>query len=339
LKVSVFGSGAWGTAVALVLHDNGYNVTMWSKFDDEVKELRKSRKNKLLPDVLIPNDITLTSDLSEAVSEAKAVLIVVPSFALRETATAIAKNIDEDAVVICMSKGIEKETCGLFSDILEEVLPDGTMIAVVSGPTHAEEVSKRVPSACVVASSDMSVAMRVQNLLMNKYLRVYTSTDLIGVELGAALKNVIALSAGISTGLGIGDNGIAMLMTRGLAEIAELCMKMGGSKETLAGLAGLGDLIVTCMSEHSRNRRAGRLIGQGMSADEAMKSVGAVVEGYYAASSAKELAELMDVDMPICLETYRVLYEGKSPQKALEDLMSRSRRSEQSTGGELWVIC
>ena len=338
LKVSVFGCGAWGTAVALVLYDNGYDVTMWSKFDDEVSVLEKSRKNKLLPDVLIPDDIVFTSDLCAAVSGAKAAVIVVPSFALRETAAAISEHIDSEAVVICMSKGIEKDTCGLFSDILEEVLPEGAMIAVVSGPTHAEEVSKRVPSACVVASGDMSVAMRVQNLLMNKYLRVYTSTDLIGVELGAALKNVIALGAGIGAGLGIGDNGLAMLMTRGLAEIAELCVKMGGSKETLAGLAGLGDLIVTCMSEHSRNRRAGRLIGQGMSADEAMKSVGAVVEGYYAAKAAKELAELMDVDMPICLETYRVLYEGKSPQMALDDLMSRSRRSEQSTGGELWVM-
>lgn len=338
MKVTIFGCGAWGTAVALVLRDNGYSVTMWSKFEDEIAKLRRLRENAMLPGVLIPDDISFTSDLVEAVSGAMAVIIAVPSFAFRETAVAISEQIDKDTVVICMSKGIEKDTCGLFSDILEEELPDGAMIAVVSGPTHAEEVSRRVPSACVVASADMSVAMRVQNLLMNKYLRVYTSTDLIGVELGAALKNVIALSAGIGAGLGIGDNSLAMLITRGLAEIAELCMNMGGRKETLAGLAGLGDLIVTCMSEHSRNRRAGLLIGQGLSVEDAMVSVGAVVEGYYAAKAAKDLAELMDVDMPICLETYRVLYEGKSPQRALEDLMSRSRRSEQSTGGELWVM-
>ena len=338
MKVTVLGCGAWGTAVALVLFDNGYDVTMWSKFEDEVSSIRESRINRLLPDVSIPDEIIITADLDSAVSGASVIIIVVPSFALRETATAIANQINEGTVVVCMSKGIEKDTCGLFSDILEDILPDETMIAVVSGPTHAEEVSKRVPSACVVAAEDMSVAMRVQNLLMNKYLRVYTSTDLIGVELGAALKNVIALGAGIGTGLGLGDNGLAMLMTRGLAEIAELCMKMGGSKETLAGLAGLGDLIVTCMSEHSRNRRAGRLIGQGMSAEQAMESVGAVVEGYYAAKAAKELAELMDVDMPICLETYRVLYEGKAPEQALEDLMSRSRRSEHGTGGEHWVM-
>jgi len=236
-----------------------------------------------------------------------------------------------------MSKGIETDTASLFTSILKDILGDNIPIASVSGPTHAEEVSRRIPTACVAASEDIEVAMRVQNLLMNEYLRVYTSNDVIGVELGAALKNVIAISAGICSGFGVGDNTMAMLITRGLAEIAELCVKMGGRKETLAGLAGLGDLLVTCMSEHSRNRRAGVYIGQGLSTKEAMDKVGAVVEGYYAAKAAKALAEKVDADMPICLETYRVLYEDKSLQAAIKDLMSRSRRSEQTTGGETWV--
>ncbi|MDR0490662.1 MAG: NAD(P)-dependent glycerol-3-phosphate dehydrogenase, partial [Oscillospiraceae bacterium] len=235
------------------------------------------------------------------------------------------------------SKGIEKDTSSLFSDILREVFGERAPLASVSGPTHAEEVARQIPTACVAASKDVSVVERVQDLLMNENFRVYTSTDVIGVELGAALKNVIALSAGVCDGLGFGDNTIAMLMTRGLAEMAELCVKMGGYKETLAGLAGLGDLIVTCMSRHSRNRRAGVLIGGGMPVGEAMNEVGAVVEGFYAAKAARELSAAMDVNMPICLEAFRVLYEGKDPRTAIRDLMIRTGKSEQDTGEETWV--
>ena len=337
IKTSVFGSGSWGTSIALLLHNNGYDVTMWSKFKNEEKTLKKTRKNPLLPGVEIPEDINITSDLNEAVSEAGAAIIAVPSFGLRETAQALKGKLKKGCVLICMSKGIEKDTSSLFTSILRETFGEEALVAAVSGPTHAEEVARHIPTACVAASNDISIAMRVQNLLMNEYLRVYTSTDIIGVELGAALKNVIAIGAGISVGLGFGDNTMAMLITRGLAEMAELCVKMGGSKETLAGLAGLGDLMVTCMSEYSRNRRAGVLIGKGLNTQKAMKEVGAVVEGYYAAKAAKELSEKMDVDMPICLETYRVLYEDKPPKTALKDLMGRSRRGEQSTGGEIWV--
>jgi len=337
IKTTVFGSGSWGTAVALLLHGNGYGVTLWSKFDDECKALKKTRRNKLLKDIEIPADIYITSDLSEAANGAEAAIVAVPSFGLRETARALSGKISDNCVVVCMSKGIEKDTSCLFTSILKETLGENALIAAVSGPTHAEEVARQIPTACVAASEDISVAMRVQNLLMNEYLRVYTTTDVIGVELGAALKNVIALGAGISNGLGFGDNTMAMLITRGLAEMAELCVKTGGRKETLAGLAGLGDLIVTCTSGYSRNRSAGILIGKGMTTDEAMHEVGAVVEGYYAAKAAKEMAEKADVDMPICMETYRVLYENKSPTAALHDLMSRSRRSEQSTGEEIWV--
>jgi len=337
MKTTVFGSGSWGTSIALLLNDNGYDVTLWSKFEEEGNILKKTRKNPLLSGVLIPEEILITSDFNEAVNETSIAVIAVPSYGIRETAQALAGNLNDDCVIVCMSKGIEKDTSCLFTSILKDTFGGEALIAAVSGPTHAEEVARRVPTACVAAAEDISVAMRVQNLLMNDYLRVYTSTDVIGVELGAALKNVIALGAGISVGLGFGDNTMAMLITRGLAEMAELCVKMGGRKETLAGLAGLGDLMVTCISEYSRNRRAGILIGKGLPSQEAMREVGAVVEGYYAARAAKELSEKMDVDMPICLETYRVLYENKPPTEALRDLMGRSRRSEQSTGGEIWV--
>jgi glycerol-3-phosphate dehydrogenase (NAD(P)+) len=338
VKTTVFGSGAWGTAIALLLHGNGYEVTLWSRFDEEGTLLRNSRKNPLLEGVVIPEEITITSSLTEAVAGTSAAIIAVPSYCFRETAQMIADNIENETIIVCMSKGIEKDTSSLFTPILKSIFGDEVPIAVVSGPTHAEEIARNIPSACVAASQDISVVMRVQNLLMNEYMRVYTTTDIVGVELGAALKNVIAISAGICSGLGFGDNTLAMLMTRGLAEMAELCVKMGGRKETLAGLAGLGDLIVTCMSDHSRNRRAGVLIGKGLSADEAMRKVGAVVEGYYAANAVRILAEKMDVDMPICTETYKVLYEDKAPVTAMKDLMGRSRRSEQSTGGEIWVV-
>jgi len=236
-----------------------------------------------------------------------------------------------------MSKGIEKDTSKLFTTILRETLGADVPIASVSGPTHAEEVARKVPTACVAASDDLTVAAKVQDLLMSEYLRVYTSTDVIGVELGAALKNVIAVCAGICEGLGFGDNTMAMLMTRGLAEMAELCVKMGGRKETLAGLTGLGDLIVTCMSRHSRNRRAGVLIGKGAGVREAMDEVGAVVEGYYAASAANELSQVVGAQMPICSEAYKVLYEGKPPRVAIKDLMGREKKSEEKSGEETWV--
>ena len=341
MKVSVIGSGAWGTAIALLMRGNGYDVTIWSKFEEEAEGLRNKRENNLLRGVLIPEEIVITSNIESAVRRSAAVMIAVPSFAVRETAEmlrALQGILMDDCVTVCLSKGIEKDTSSLFTNIIGSILGKSTPVASVSGPTHAEEVARCIPSACVAASEDISVAERVQSMLMNDFFRVYTSTDVIGVELGAALKNVIALSAGICEGLGFGDNTMAMLMTRGLAEIAELCVRMGGRKETLAGLTGLGDLIVTCMSQHSRNRRAGVLIGKGMSTQDALREIGAIVEGYYAAKAAKELSEAMGVDMPICCEAYRVLHEGKSPNEGMKDLMSRKRKSEHSTGEERWVI-
>ena len=337
MNISVFGSGAWGTAIALLLHDNGHCVTLWSKYKEEIDFIRQNRENPLLKGVAIPDDIVMVHDLAEAAQGAGALIIAVPSYAVRQTVEALKGRIEEGSLIICMSKGIEKDTSCLFTEIIISTLGDGIPVAAVSGPTHAEEVSRRIPTACVAASKDIELAERVQGLLMNENFRVYTSTDVVGVELGAALKNVIALCAGICDGLNLGDNTIATLITRGIAEMAELCVKMGGSKETLAGLAGLGDLIVTCMSRHSRNRRAGVLVGKGMSITDAMREVGAVVEGYYAAKAAYDLAAAMDVEMPICLQAYKVLYEDKSPYEAIRELMNRSRKSEQSTGVDPWV--
>ena len=337
MKISVFGSGAWGTAIALLLYDNGHDTVLWSKFSAEAEAIRVARENPLLRGVEIPGGVVITTDMKEAARGADGVVIAVPSFAVRDTAEALRSEVGSGCVIICASKGIEKDTSDLFSYILKGVFGDDAPVAAVSGPTHAEEVSRRIPGACVAASDEIRVAERVQDLLMNEYFRVYTSTDVVGVELGAALKNVIALSAGICDGLGFGDNTLAMLMTRGLAEMAELCVRMGGRKETLAGLAGLGDLIVTCMSQHSRNRRAGVLIGKGVPVQEAMKEVGAVVEGYYAAKAARELASNTGVEMPICNEAYKVLYEGKDPLSAIKGLMGRSGKSEHATGGESWV--
>ena len=337
VKISVFGSGAWGTAIALLLRDNGCGVTLWSKFDAEAERICATRENPLLVGIKLPEEISITSDIGAAAHDAGAVVIAVPSFAVRDTAGELKGKLSEDCVSICMSKGIEKGTSCLFSEILKDTLGSTAQIATVSGPTHAEEVARGLPSACVAASDDIKVAERVQDILMNDYFRVYTSTDVIGVELGAALKNVVALSAGVCAGLGFGDNTQAMLMTRGLAEIAELCVKLGGRKETLAGLTGLGDLIVTCLSRHSRNRRAGELIGKGFSAQDAMNEVGAVVEGYYAAKAAYELSKSAGVDMPICSEAYKVLYEQKQPVTAIKELMSRDRKSETGSGEERWV--
>ncbi|MCL2045524.1 MAG: NAD(P)-dependent glycerol-3-phosphate dehydrogenase [Oscillospiraceae bacterium] len=338
MKVSVFGSGAWGTAISMLMRDNGYDVTLWSKFEEEAQELRTTRKNPLLEGVDIPDDISIISNIEDATKNAETAIIAVPSFAVRETVEELKGKLSDNTLIICMSKGIEKDSSCLFTGIIQDVFGQNTPIAAVSGPTHAEEIARRIPSACVAASEDTKVAQLVQSMLMNDYLRVYTSTDVIGVELGAALKNVIAICVGVCDGLGFGDNTIAMLMTRGIAEMAELCVKMGGRKETLAGLAGLGDLIVTCMSRHSRNRRAGVLIGEGNSAQDAMTKVGAMVEGYYAAKAAIQLSEAMGVDMPICTEAYKVLYEDKSPLEAVKDLMSRERKSEHNTGEERWVI-
>lgn len=332
MKIAVIGSGGWGTALAILLSENGHNVTLWSYKEEESAALRETRENKVLLGVRIPDEMCLTSDLN-CVKGCGAVVLATPSFAVRSTARQLREVLEEDTVVISVSKGIEKDTSLTLTEVIEEELPHHAVVAL-SGPSHAEEVGRRVPTAVVSASKNQQAAELVQDLFMNERFRVYTTDDVLGVELGAALKNVIALCAGISDGLGLGDNTKAMLMTRGLSEVARLGEALGGRKETFAGLAGIGDLIVTCTSMHSRNRRCGILIGQGVPPEQAVKDIGMVVEGYYAAATAKTLADKLGVEMPISAAAYAVLYEGKSPRDAVSELMTREKRTEDE---ESWV--
>lgn len=327
MKISVIGSGAWGTAVAMLLLENGNDVTLWSYFDKETQEMLSTRENHFLKGVRLPDELKLTSDIS-CVKGADMVIMATPSFAVRETAGRIAPMLEQNAIVVSISKGIERDTSKVLTDIIEEEIHNSNPVVALSGPSHAEEVSRRIPTGCVAACKDVKIAQTVQDTFMNERFRVYTSDDILGVELSAALKNVIALCAGCIDGIGYGDNTKALLMTRGLTEIARVGYAMGGRKETFAGLAGMGDLIVTCTSMHSRNRRAGILIGKGKSVKEAMKEVGAVVEGYYAAASGHALAKKYGVDMPITEAAYQVCYEGISPTEVLKTLMNRPKKHE-----------
>jgi len=327
LKITILGSGGWGTALALLLHENGHQVTLWSAFSKESEQLQRERENPYLPGISLPETLICTADMA-SVQGAELVVLATPSFAVRETACAMREYLAPNATVVIVSKGIERETLRIFSHVVQDVLGKAARVTALSGPSHAEEVAREIPTACVAVAEDLAVAEFVQDVFMNRRFRVYTSTDVIGVELGAALKNVIALATGASDGLGCGDNTIAALMTRGLDEIASLAVALGGRRETLAGLAGLGDLIVTCTSRHSRNRRAGVFIGKGMGVSDAMEQVGGVVEGYYAAGAAHALAKQAGVEMPICGEIYRVLYEDKDPGQVVKDLMTRGKRAE-----------
>ncbi|MGI5970857.1 MAG: NAD(P)H-dependent glycerol-3-phosphate dehydrogenase [Oscillospiraceae bacterium] len=327
MRIVVLGSGSWGSALAVMLCGMEHSVTLWSAFREEAVALNETREAPYLKAVRYPDSLEITDDISVC-RQAQAVIVATPSFAIRETARKLSSNIKPGAILISASKGIENKTSLRLSEIISQETGGSNPIVAISGPSHAEEVSIGVPTGCVSACSDIRYAEMVQDMLMNPAFRVYASDDIVGVELGGALKNVIALSCGICDGMGFGDNTRAMLMTRGLTEMARLGMSLGGRKETFAGLAGVGDLIVTCTSMHSRNRRAGILIGQGRTAEEAMKEVGATVEGYYAAASAMEMASKAGVEMPISAECYKVLYEGKSPEKAIRELMTRSKKSE-----------
>ncbi|MBE6985256.1 MAG: NAD(P)-dependent glycerol-3-phosphate dehydrogenase [Ruminococcaceae bacterium] len=325
MKILVAGSGGWGTALALVLLKNGNEVTLWSYCQEESDQLKATRNNPFLPDAEIPQQMEFTADFSCA-KQADMLVFATPSFAVRSTARDFAPYLKEDVILVSVTKGIENGTGNRMSEIIEQ--ETGKRVVALSGPSHAEEVSREIPTGVVVACADRALAEKVQSAFVCDRLRVYTCPDVIGVELGAAHKNVIALCAGVCDGMGYGDNTKALLMTRGLAEVARLGMALGAKRETFAGLAGVGDLIVTCTSMHSRNRRAGILIGQGKSVDEAMKEVGAVVEGYYAAKSAWELAQKNGVDMPITQAAYEVLYCGKDPVQSLNRLMKRQSISE-----------
>lgn len=326
MRTAVLGSGGWGTALAMLLHDNGHDVTLWSHSAEKAEVLRSSRENPLLKGVRIPEEINISNDMS-LIKGAELAVFATPSFALRETARKASPYLPVGALAVSVAKGIEPETHRRMSEIVREET-GGHAVAVLSGPSHAEEVARRLPTGCVAAAEDQRIAEAVQRAFMNDVFRVYTHDDVLGVELAGALKNVAALCCGIGDGCGFGDNAKALLMTRALTEISRLAEKLGGRRDTLAGLAGVGDLIVTCTSMHSRNRRAGILIGQGKSAEEAMREVGAVVEGYYAAQSARELADELGVEMPICRAVYSVLFEGADVGETVRALMHRQPKRE-----------
>ena len=327
MKVTVLGSGAWGTALALVLLENGNDVTLWSFLEEEKAVLEQTRENPMLKGVSLPEDLKLTTDMG-AVRGCDAVVIATPSFAVRSTAAKLRELADPGTVLISVSKGIEKDTSLRLSQAIEQEVGDNCPVVVLCGPSHAEEVGRGIPTAVVAAADELRHAEFVQDLFMNDRFRIYTSTDRVGAEICAALKNVIALCAGCCDGMGYGDNTKAMLMTRGLAEITRLGVALGGKPESFAGLTGVGDLIVTCCSMHSRNRRCGILLGQGKSVEEALKEVGATVEGYYAANNARTLAQKVGVEMPIAQMAYEVLYEGRDVHSVITALMSRAKKAE-----------
>jgi glycerol-3-phosphate dehydrogenase (NAD(P)+) len=334
MKVCVLGSGGWGTALSLVLLENGHDVTLWSFLEEEYQTLAQQRENPMLKGVKLPETLKLTYDMNCA-ADCDVVVLATPSFAVRTTAGKLAHVVKEGTVLVSVSKGIEAGTSKRLSQGIEEETAGKCPVVVLCGPTHAEEVGRGVPSAIVAASRNQAAAELVQQLFMNERFRVYTSDDVVGAEIGAALKNVIALCAGISDGMGFGDNTRAMLMTRGLTEIARLGIALGGKQATFAGLTGVGDLIVTCTSMHSRNHRAGILIGQGMEPEAAVKEIGAVVEGFYAAKTARELAHRCGVEMPITEAAYAILYEGMTPRDALAKLMNRNGKPESEDAA--WV--
>ena len=332
MKVAVVGSGAWGTALAIRLCKNGHDVTMWTFETELIPQMENQRHNPRLPGAVLPEGLKISPDYA-CVSGCELVVIASPSFPMRSVCKGVAPHLDKDAILVSVTKGIEDGTMMRMSQIVEEVT--GHKVVVLTGPTHAEEVALDLPTAILAACEDKSMAETVQDAFMSENFRVYTSPDPVGAELGSALKNVIALCAGITDGLGCGDNTKAMLMTRGLTETARLGVSLGAHKETFAGLAGVGDLIVTCTSMHSRNRRAGILIGQGKDAQTAMKEVGAVVEGYYAAKSAYALGQRQGIDMPITEAAYKVLYEGAPAGETFQALMHRRRKAEPEDAGWL----
>ena len=326
-KIGVIGSGTWGTALAVLLTGNGHEVELWSAVPAEVEALTATRRHPNLGDTPIPEKIRVTGDLEQAMKDKELLVLSVPSVYVRETAHRMAPFLKEGQVITNVAKGIEDTTLKNLSEIIEEELP-AARVTVLAGPSHAEEVSRGLPTTCVAGAHRRQDAELVQNLFMSPVFRVYTSPDMLGIELGGALKNVIALAAGIADGLGCGDNTKAALITRGIAEITRLGTAMGGSPETFSGLTGIGDLIVTCASMHSRNRRAGILIGKGYTMDEAMKEVKMVVEGVYSARAARALSKKYQVSMPIVEQVNEVLFDGKPAKDALYDLMLRDRRAE-----------
>ena len=336
LNIGVLGAGSWGTALAILLNKNGHKVTLWSAVEAEREEILKFRTlSKRLPGIKIPEEISITDDLKEACENKDLIVFAVASPFVRATAAKAAPFIDRKIPVVNVAKGIEEESLNTLVEVIEsEFIKDNEDkgdIAVLSGPSHAEEVSTGMPTTAVVGAFTEKTACFIQDAFMTERFRVYTSPDVTGIELGGSLKNVIALAAGVIDGLGYGDNSKAALITRGISEIGRLGIKLGGKLETFAGLSGIGDLIVTCCSTHSRNHNAGFLIGKGKTADEAMKEVGQVVEGVYSAKAALKLSKKYDVDMPIVEKMNEVLFEGKNPKEAVTELLLRDKKTEHTT--------
>lgn len=332
-RVAVLGAGGWGTALASLLAGNGKATVLWARRPDLIQELRQTSENRAyLPGVALPACLGLTSDLAEAVAEATAIVLAVPAQTLRDTLTGLAPVLEHPPLLISCAKGLERQSHLRMSEVVSQVLPPSAHrgIVALSGPNHAEEVGRRIPSATVVASSDPVAAREAQELCMTRFFRVYTNNDVLGVELGGALKNVIALAAGISDGLGFGDNTKAALITRGLAEMTRLATALGASPLTLAGLAGMGDLIVTCTSRHSRNRRAGEELGRGRSLQDVLDSSRMVVEGVFTTSAAVELADSCGVELPIARAVRGILFDGTNPLTAVAELMERDPRGEEA---------
>lgn len=331
-RFCVLGGGSWGTALAVMLHSIGHSVTMWEPLPDRAEELARVRENRVgLPGIRIPTSIPISADAAEVLRDADCLVLALPSHTVRQALQSLTE-LDlpwEQLTFVSGTKGLEIDTFARISQIVEEVLPlRAEQIVVLSGPSHAEEVSRGIPTAVVAAGRSQDTVRNVQMAFMNPRFRVYSSRDVIGVELGGALKNVIAIAAGICDGLGFGDNTKAALQPRGLVEMVRLGKALGADPMTFAGLSGMGDLIVTCMSRHSRNRRFGEYIGSGLNFEEAMAKMTMVAEGVRTAKAAYRLSQELQIDMPITAEVYRILYEGKKPQKALLDLMTRDPKEE-----------
>ena len=330
--IAIIGAGSWGTALSVLLHNNGHHITVWSALEPEIRMLKECHEQKeKLPGVILPEDMIFTTDLNAAMKDKDVLVLAVPSPFTRSTAKQMAPFTKQGQIIVNVAKGIEEATLKTLSEVIEEELPQAE-VTVLSGPSHAEEVGKGIPTTIVVGSKDKKTAEYLQTVFMSEVFRVYISADVLGIELGAALKNVVALAAGVADGLGYGDNTKAALITRGIAEIARLGIKMGGIPETFYGLTGIGDLIVTCASVHSRNRKAGYLIGQGKSMQEAMDEVGMIVEGVYSAKAAIRLAQKYQVELPIIEQVNKILFEDKKAADALNDLMLRDPKTESDAG-------
>ena len=327
-RIGILGAGSWGTALAILLHDNGHDVTVWSIHEQEVEMLNTTRRHESkLPGIEIPEGILFTTDMKETMSDKDVCVLAVPSPFIRSTCQKMKAYVRAGQIIVNVAKGIEESTLYTLTDIIEEEMPYADA-CVLSGPSHAEEVSRRLPTTCVVSARTRKTAEYLQSVFVSPVFRVYISPDMLGIELGGALKNVIALAAGTADGLGYGDNTKAALITRGIAEIARLGIKMGGKPETFYGLTGIGDLIVTCASVHSRNRKAGYLMGKGYTMQEAMDEVQMVVEGVYSAKAALALAQKYQVEMPIVEQVNKVLFENKNAEEAVKELMIRDKKME-----------